>query len=508
MSQLKKGAFLNYTTIILTNVVGLLLTPFIIKQLGDSEFGLYTLIGSFVGYISVLDFGLTNTVVRFVAKYRAENDKKGEENFLATTMIIYMVISTIVVLIGIVCYVNIEEIFKDSLTPDQIASAKIMFAILIFTLAIGLPAGTFEGVCYGYEQFVFPKSVKIIRYLVRSVVVIGVLLFGGKAVAMVIMDAVLNLLLFGTMIIFALKKLKVKFKLHQFKSSLIRQIFGYSVWIFVFALVGQFQWKAGQMVLGIVANATMVAVFAVGVMLGTYYGAFSTAISGVFLPRATQMTVANASPEQLTDMMIKIGRLSFIALMYILGAFILYGKQFVLLWVGDTYSDSWAIALIIMFAYTIPLVQGFGNSILEARNKLAFKAIIYLVFLILGTGLGAHLAKTYGAIGMIVGSVTGWVIVQNIMNIYYYKVIQLNIIRFFKELLHKTLIVFLIVLAIGFVIDRIPGEGWLNFIGKGSCYTLTYIFLMYKLGLIDFERQLFINSVVPLLKKIKSKPDA
>ena len=87
MSQLKKGALLSYISIFLTNVIGLILTPFIIKNLGDAEYGLYTLIGAFIGYISVFDFGLNNTIIRFVAKYRAEKDRIGEENFLAITLL-------------------------------------------------------------------------------------------------------------------------------------------------------------------------------------------------------------------------------------------------------------------------------------------------------------------------------------------------------------------------------------------------------------------------------------
>lgn len=503
MSQLKKGALLNYTTIIVTNLVGLLLTPFIIRSLGDSEFGLYTLIGSFVGYISILDFGLGNAIVRFVAKYKAEKDKKGEENFLATTMIIYSIISLLVIIIGGICYYNLENIFADSLEPGQLEKAKVMFAILIFALAIGLPAGAFEGICFGYEKFVFPKSAKLVRYIVRSLLVVVLLTMGGKAIALVILDATLNLILILVTIFYVFKNLGVKFKLHEYSMGLPKKIFSYSVWIFVFVLVSQFQWKVGQMVLGIVANTTMVAIFAVGIMLGTYYGAFSTAISGVFLPRATQMTVANASSEELTDMMIKIGRLSFIALMFILGAFMLFGKQFVFLWVGESYYDSWVIALIIMFAYTLPLVQGFGNSILEARNKLRFKAVIYLSFLILGTILGAYLARSYGAVGMISGSVSGWLIVQNVMNIYYYKVIKLNIPRFFKELLQKTFFAFLATLAIGWFINYIPGENWFNFILKAVLYTLTYGTIMYVVGTNTYEKNLFKNSFASVVKKFK-----
>ncbi len=102
MSQLKKGAVLTYINIALTNVIGLTLTPFIIRSLGNSEYGLYTLIGSFVAYLTLVDLGLNNTIVRFVAKYRAEGDSYGEKQFLSTTMWVYLGISFFIIIIGLV----------------------------------------------------------------------------------------------------------------------------------------------------------------------------------------------------------------------------------------------------------------------------------------------------------------------------------------------------------------------------------------------------------------------
>ena len=502
MSQIKKGAILNYLTIILTNIVGLLLTPFIISKLGDSEFGLYTLIGALVGYISILDFGLSNTIIRFVAKFKAENDRKGEENFLATSMIIYIIISILVIIIGTLCYFKIEDIFKNSLTFEQIDRAKIMFIILIFNLAISLPGGTFNGICLGYEQFVFPKTVNIIRYIVRSFTIVAVLLLGGKAISMVIVDTILNIAIGTINAYYVFRKLNVRIKLHYLDKSLMKEIFHYSIWIFVWVLVGQFQWQIGQMVLGIMTNTTVVAIFSVGILLGTYYGAFSSAITGVFLPRATQMTVNNATPKELTDMMIKIGRISFILLLYILGAFILYGKQFVFLWVGEIYYDSWRIGVIIMLGLTFPLAQYFGTSILEARGKIAFKAIIYLIFLIIGTGSGALLVKNYGAIGMISGSVSGMILAQLFLNIYYYKMLELDMIRFFKELFSKSLITFIFVLIIGYFINFIPGMGWINFIFKAMIYSLIFGLLFFNLGMIEYEKQLFSKPILEIINKI------
>ncbi|NER15585.1 lipopolysaccharide biosynthesis protein [Spongiivirga citrea] len=512
MSQLKKGAVLNYTTIFLINVGGLLLTPFILSRLGQEEYGIYITIGALVGTISLFDFGLNNTVVRFVAKYRAEKDGEGEENFLAVVMWLYLIIAGLVIISGLIFYQFIDSYFT-KMEPDELHIAKMMFIILVLNLAVSLPGNAFTGICYGYEEFVFPKGLNIIKYITRSLSVVGLLLFGGKAVALVILDTVFNFGVIAITVYFVFKKLKVRIKLHNFSKKFVKEIFSYSTWIFVFAIVGIFQWKAGHWVLGRMSEPGVLAIYGIGITLGTYYGAFSTAISSVFLPRATQMAVDKASGEELTDMMIKIGRISFIVLMYVLGAFLFYGEQFVFLWVGGELGvegsyQAWLIAMMIMLAYTLPLVQGFGNSILEAKNKLRFKAILYLSFMIAGTALGAFLAYDFGAVGMITGSVCGWIIVQNVMNIYYHRVITINIFRFFKELLKKTALAIGIAFGMAYLINFIPGSGWLNFVLKASVYSVIFLPISYYVGMIQFEKNLILDSLAPLSKFIKSRKNA
>lgn len=512
MSQLKKGALLTYLKIFLTNVIGIMITPLIVSYLGKDEYGIFNAIGALIGTIALLDFGLTNTVVRFVAKYRAEKDTRGEENFLATIGILYFVISLLVVILGVVFYFFIDSYFT-KFSVEELKIAKVMFVILIFNLAIQLPGMIFTGICKGHEAFVFPESVSVIRYVLRSITVVAVLLYGGRAISLVIVDSVFNILTISVSAYYVLKKLKVRFKLHQFSKKFTRQILKYSSWIFVFSIVGMLQWKSGSWVLGAMSVPKVLGIYGIGIALGTYYGAFSTAISSVFLPRATQMTVRNATGEELTSMMIKLGRLSFIILMYILGAFMLYGEQFINLWVGggaletdskynsEECREIYSIALLIMIGYTLPLLQAFGNSILEAKNKLSFKAILYLVFMILGAILGGFLAVKYSALGMISGLVAGWLVVQNVMNFYYHKKIGLNIFRFFKELFHKTFLVVLVVILIGYFINYVPGEGWLNFVIKGSMYTMIFGILMYFIGMLDYERELFSKPIAAILKR-------
>ena len=213
-SELKYGVYLSYISLFVTNISNLILTPFIIKSLGNSQYGLYMLIGAFVGYIAVLDFGLGNTVVRFVAKYRAENDKKSEENFLFSTFLIYTIISVVVLLIGTIIYFNLSKIFGGSLTSNEIEQAKVMFVILVINLALTLPMKSFTAIMTAYERFILPRSLAIFRIILRMIIIFILLSLGYKAVAIVVVDSALNLLMLMINMLYVFFKLKVRIRLH------------------------------------------------------------------------------------------------------------------------------------------------------------------------------------------------------------------------------------------------------------------------------------------------------
>src|SRR5690606_2461207 len=271
INQLKFGIYLSYISLFVTNITNLILTPFIIRNLGQSEYGLYMLIGAFVGYIAVLDFGLSNTTVRFVAKYRAENDKKEEENFLFSTFIIYSIISVVVLVIGTIIYLNLDRIFINSLTINEIEIAKAMFIILIINLALTLPMNLFQGIITAYERFVFPKALTITRTLLRAIIILILLSVGYKAIAIVIVDAIFNVLMMLISIAYVFLKLKVKIRMHYLNVSIFKEIFSYSFLIFISVVVDQIYWRIGHLVLGIVASTSEVAVFSIGMVFGQYF---------------------------------------------------------------------------------------------------------------------------------------------------------------------------------------------------------------------------------------------
>lgn len=79
-SQLKIGAILSYMQMFLGGVITLLYTPFMIRALGQSEYGLYTVAASVVSYLSLFNLGFSSSYIRYYSKYKANRDEEGIKN--------------------------------------------------------------------------------------------------------------------------------------------------------------------------------------------------------------------------------------------------------------------------------------------------------------------------------------------------------------------------------------------------------------------------------------------
>jgi len=116
--QITISWFLNYVNMGMGLIFTLFLTPFIIRGLGQNEFGIYSLIGSFAAYLYLLEFGMGAAVVRYVAKYNAENDDRGRENFLAMILYIHIIVAALIMLTGFFLTTQLDTIFSASLKKN------------------------------------------------------------------------------------------------------------------------------------------------------------------------------------------------------------------------------------------------------------------------------------------------------------------------------------------------------------------------------------------------------
>ena len=321
--QLKIGIVLNYVTIGLNALVGILYTPYMLRMMGQGEYGLYSLVASIIAYLSILDFGFGNAIIRYTAKMRAEGKIDEQYRMFGMFIWLYIIIGIVALLLGVGLYCNIDRIFDETLTVEELSRARIMMVMLIFNLAITFPLSVFGAIIQAYEHFVIAKSTHIVRIVVTTVVMIVLLHLGYKAVAMVSVQTIMNVSVLLFNCFYAFKFLKIKVYFGRVNIPFLKEIAYYSFWIFLMAIVDNLFWNTGQFVLGAAIGTTAVAVYAVGIQLKGMHEQFSTAMSTIFLPRVTAMVSNNDDGKGVSDLFIRVGRIQFVVLSFVLVSFIL-----------------------------------------------------------------------------------------------------------------------------------------------------------------------------------------
>lgn len=505
-NQLKLGAILSYAILGIDLIIGLVYTPILTKKLGQAEYGLYSLVSSVISYLTILDLGFGNAIVVYTSRYRTKNDKEKENILHGMFFLIYTIIGIIAAILGTILYFNVGRMFGKTMNAEEISKAKILMLILTFNLAITFPFGIFKSIITAYEKFVFLKIVNIINLLLKPLVMIPLLYLGYKSITMVIVTTIFNVITLMINMYYCFKYLNIKLKFTGFDFKLLLEIFSFSFFIFLNVIVDKVNWSVDQFILGSIIGTTAVAVYSIATQLNTIYLSFSTAISGLLLPRMTQLETNKASDKEFSDFFTKMGRIQFIIMGLIITGFILVGKEFMLLWQGEGYINSYYIACILMIPVTIPLIQNTGLSILQAKNKHKFRTVIFFIIAIVNIIISIPLAKLYGGIGTAIGTALSLILGQIvIMNIYYYKKIHIDIPKFWKETF-KIFIPILIVFIMGIGLNKLLiANNYIILFIKIIIYTLIYIGIVWNFAMNNFEKELFSKPVKIIIKKIKGE---
>lgn len=505
VSQLKTGAVLNYIVLGLNSLVGITYTPFMLRMLGQSEYGIYSLAASIIAYLSILDLGFGNAVIRYTAKFHAEGRKEDQYSMFGLFTVFYSIVGIVVFCIGLILYFNVENLFVNTLTESEIKHTKTIILLMIVNLSVTFPLSVYGAIIIAYEKFIFLRIIQIIRILFSTVVMICLLTLGYKAIALVIVQTIFNIITLLLNYFYCKRNLNIKVRFVKPDLSLLKEVMIYSFWIFLNAIFDRIYWSTGQFVLGAFSGSIAIAVFSVAIQLQGMYMMFSTGISGVFLPRITAMVTNNNDFQSISDLFIKVGRIQFVVISFVLTGFIVFGKSFILFWAGENYGESYIIALIFFISLAIPLIQNLGVTILQARNQMKFRSLLYLGISVISLMAQIPLSKEWGGTGCAIAIGGALFLGQGlIINIYYNKVQKINIIEFWKEI-GKMSILPIIVMTIALIL--LNSMFSINSISElllgGFIYSFIYLSLFWNYSMNSYERNLLKAPLLKLLNSIR-----
>ncbi len=493
-NELRTGVLLNYCSAGLRLLTGLFLTPFIITSLGTNEYGLFLLSNSVNTWLALSDLGLGSTVTRFVTCYQAEEKYEQEAHFLGQSIMLFSLIAFITLQAGLICYLYLGNIFP-GLGENNLSTLKVLFLLTLSNLVIAIPLRPLSCVPAAYKKFIIPGVFGLVISLLNAGLTAGLLLLGFKAIGLTVLSVCLGAanLLWGLYYTLNVLKVRVTFRWPDMK--LYREMIGFSVWVFLNQLMDMFYWQAGAPILARSCGTTAVAVFTLGISFSTYFMTASTAISSVLSPGLMQMVSKQATPEELTQAMIRAGRMQLSLLCIILSGFAFLGQDFLKLWVGNSMGEQvysiWLGALLVLVPLVVPLTQNTGIAILQGMKLHHGRAIILLISSAICVVLGYFMSLYLGPLGMFAGTAISLICGQIILiNIYYRRKAGLDTALFFLSTYRPMLSPMLILAAAGALLNfLIPLNTWGPFLTTALGYAIFSSFVIYVLYLTPAERK-------------------
>lgn len=507
-SQLRVGAVMSYINMALGSLVPMFYTPVMLSLLGQNEYGLYKLASTVTSYLGLISFGIGSAVVRYLVKFRAEGDKDGEERMFGLFNIIFLVISAITLVVGVVIAFNVGLIYDKSLSNEQLFEMTILVLILTLNTAISFSATPYTAVVTCHERFIFLQIINIITTVLTPIANLIVLFLGFKSIGMVASSFVLTIVVRIVYIIYVKSSIGIKPRYKNMPTYLVKELLIFSFWIFVSNVVNQLYNATDTVIIGAVpALATVgVAIYNVGATFTNMMQSFTTGINSVLTPKINTMVFTGSSNTELTDMVIRFGRLQAYIVALVCSGFIAFGQQFIKLWAGPDYSEAYWVCLATMIPICIPLVQSVALNIIVAQNRHRFRSLVYLGIAIVNVVGTILCVNQFGIIGAAVVSGVAYIIGPGlILNWYYWKKIGLEIPRFWKEIV-KLFIVPTIMAAITiFILNFVTLDKWIALLVGIIIYTLVFAILNWFIVMNDYEKDIFRGPVLKIVGKFRRK---
>lgn len=500
-NQRRSGAVMSYVSLAVNAVTGFLYVPLLLRFLTASEYGVYELIGSIIAYLGVMDMGLSTTLSRYYVKSSVTEEKKKTENLLSMSAFIYGVLTFGAVVVGVVLYFSLDSLFGNTFTVAELRLAYTMMLLVIVNCVIVLPGNWFLALINAEERFVYARTLSTIKYALQLICSWLILTVHASAISVLIVQVALNAIIVIAYVIYCKKNLHIKSHFHYWDWPLAKSMFGFSFFILLNMVFDQIFWKTGQFVLGATVGAVAVASYGMACKIITVgYMQLSTGLSSVFLPKLTKLSVTSSDMTEISSLFSRIGRLQAILIWAVCVGFAILGQAFVFLWAGPEFNDVYYATLILMFGLSISLVQNLGLSVLQAKNKMGFRSVVYVILAVLDVVVSIPVSQKFGVVGCAAAAaILLFIGTGPVVNWYYWKIIGIDIPKFFKEM--RTLILPAIITGvISWLFSRyvFSSYSWAGLLLNVCVFLCIYATLLWFWGMNDYEKKLIKTGLVKL----------
>lgn len=505
MSNKKLAIAISYINLLVGMVVNIYITPMLIATLGDVDYSLYKVMHSLAGPLTMFHLGVSTVVTRSIVKNKDScgGNIREKRNTMALSLLASGVMSLLVIVAGACLYMAIPVMYGETYSEASICLGQKLFVMFVAASVLHMLTDAFSGCVVGHERYVVSSAIPLVKNLGKCILLIVLLKSGMGVLFVVAVDLFLAVGTFLFTLIYAVFGLHEIPKLYYFDKKQLSKIVSFGLAILLQAFVNQVNNNMDTMILGaFIDEKAVITMYSSALAIYAIYNSLVSVVTHYFLPKATELTLKNATGKEMTDFVIKPGRFqAMIALACILG-FALFGQNFIRIWIGERYLDAYGVILTLMIPVTIPLVENAAISILDATMKRMYRSVVLVIMAILNLLVSVILVRSVGFWGAAIGTAVSLLLGHGVlMNLYYMKVFHIEVFRMFKQIFEGILIAGLLAALVCLPLAILLPDTVLWFVLKCGSFVLIYAVFLLAFGLNRSEKAMLRALVRKMCRK-------
>jgi O-antigen/teichoic acid export membrane protein len=342
----------NWGAYVLSMGVNFFLSPYVVRRLGNTGYGVWTLILSLTGYLGLLDLGVRGAVTRYVAKFHAESEDGRASNLASSAMMIFSSAGLFAVLTSGILAAFVVD--KMRIPPQYLLASKMVLVITGLNIAASLVNGVFGGVVVGLQRFDLANGIEIVNSILRAATIVLILHLGYGIVTLAFIQLGFTLTRLAANIGLARHLYpRLKVAIENIDRAGIKMIFSFSLFSFMLQVGASLIYATDNIVIGSYLPVAALTFYVIAGNLAEYSRTFVEGISQTMMPFASS-TEAGGDSTKLRRLVLFSSRAGTMVMLPVAVTFMLRGSSFIRLWMGEEYADPsgkvlWILSLMLVF---------------------------------------------------------------------------------------------------------------------------------------------------------------
>jgi len=372
-----KNTLSNWAGMIVATVVNILITPYVLKHLGDERYGIYQIVSSVIRYLILLELGIRGSVARFASKYIQAYDAKSLNEVISTTFMLCCAFGTVVMGLSFILGLLAPHFFD--ISAAYRTQSLFMFVGLGISTVVSFLSYSFSGVLIGRYRYELYNVYVLITVIGRAVLV--VLFFGFGWVSLtswattIVLAGLLGLIYIAVITFWIQPGLRIGIKFLSLQK--VKELWGFGLWNMLMQLSALLVTTANPIIIGRMLGLEAVPYYAIPFMLVTRLQSFVRGLTATLMPYASS-TLVSGNKTLLRHLLVR-GTYMASMLVFPLGAVLLVMcKDLFRVWLPAGYESSWMIYAVLMIAYFGSITQTTSYYILLGGGDIRGMGLVYL----------------------------------------------------------------------------------------------------------------------------------